>query len=166
MTGGARAGGAGVRRPGRAWLAALAGVSLLLAACGGTAPGGAPKIDTKTSGGTPAGGQPAAQAKGAGGGSVEGDANNGKTLFSSRGCIACHVAPGVPGATGTIGPSLAGIGDPAKKPTLTDGGANTPEHVKTWIQDPQRLKPGTMMPNLGLSDRDANDLTAFLLTLK
>ena len=116
--------------------------ALLLAACGGTAPtsGAKPEIDPAVA--------------------------NGRQLFSTTGCIACHVAPGVPGATGSIGPSLAGIGDPAKKPTLTDGGANTPEHIKAWIQDPQKLKPGTMMPTLGLSDTEASDLTGFLLTLK
>jgi len=27
-------------------------------------------------------------------------------------------------------------------------------------------KPGTMMPNLGLSEKEASDLTSFLLTLK
>ena len=46
------------------------------------------------------------------------DVNNGKQLFQSKGCIACHVAQGVPGATGTIGPNLNGIGDPAKRPAL------------------------------------------------
>ncbi|MDP8921881.1 MAG: c-type cytochrome, partial [Chloroflexota bacterium] len=136
--------------------------ALLLTACAGTAPaGGSPKIETKTSGG-----QPAAQAQAGGGAAIQGDAASGRQLFSSKGCIACHVAPGVPGATGTIGPSLAGIGDPAKRPTLADGGANTPAHIKEWIQDPQQLKPGTMMPDLQLSDKEASDLTAFLLTLK
>ena len=160
MTDKLRAAGAGERRASRRWLALLVLSALLLAACGGAPAGGSPKVDTKTSG------QPAAQAKAGGGGSVDGDANAGRMLFSSKGCIACHVAPGVPGATGTIGPSLAGIGDPAKKPRLTDGGANTPEHIKAWIQNPQQLKPGTMMPNLGLSDKEASDLTALLLTLK
>lgn len=150
----------GVRRAAHPWLAAAFASATLLAACGG-APAGGAKPEAKA-----AGAQPAAQAKGVGGGSVQGNADTGKTLFSSKGCIACHVAPGVPGATGTIGPSLAGIGDVTKRPTLTDGGANTPEHVKAWIQDPQGLKPGTMMPNLGLSDAEASDLTAFLLTLK
>lgn len=123
---------------------------VVLAACGApVAPGAGPK--------------PAASG---GGSSVGGDETAGKQLFSSKGCIACHVAPGVPGATGTIGPSLAGIGDAAKRPKLTDGADNTPERVKAWIQDPQGLKPGTMMPNLQLSDKESSDLTAFLLTLK
>ena len=87
-------------------------------------------------------------------------------LFTAKGCIACHVAQGVQGATGTIGPNLNGIGDTAKRPKLADGGNNTPEHLREWIKDPQKLKPGTMMPNLQLSDKEADDLTALLLTLK
>lgn len=160
MIGSAREGSVGARRTAHPWLAAAAAATLLLAACGG-APAGGAKPEAKAGGA-----QPAAQAKDAGGGSVQGNADTGKALFASRGCIACHVAPGVPGATGTIGPSLAGIGDAAKRPRLTDGGANTPEHVKAWIQNPQDLKPGTMMPDLGLSDAEATDLAAFLLTLK
>jgi cytochrome c2 len=100
------------------------------------------------------------------GGAITGDPANGRTLFTAKGCIACHTAQGVQGATGTIGPNLNGIGDPAKKPTLTDGGRNTPEHIREWIKDPQKLKPGTMMPNLQLTDKEADDLTALLLTLK
>jgi len=130
------------RRACRPLLAMLAGAVLLLAACGGSAPAvGGANAETQ-------------------------EASAGKALFSTKGCLACHVAPGVPGATGTIGPSLAGIGDSARKPALADGGANTPENIKAWIQDPQKLKPGTMMPNLGLTDKEASDLTAFLLTLK
>jgi cytochrome c2 len=109
---------------------------------------------------------PAKEAKPAAGASaVSGDADNGKQLFASKGCIACHVAQGVPGATGTIGPNLNGIGDPSKRPTLADGATNTPEHIREWIIDPQKAKPGTMMPNLGLSAKDADDLTAFMATL-
>jgi cytochrome c2 len=94
-----------------------------------------------------------------------GDVAKGKMLFQSKGCIACHTAAGVPGATGTIGPNLNGIGDTAKRPTLADGSTNTPEHIREWIMDPNSKKPGTMMPNLGLKQDEATDLTAFLLTL-
>jgi cytochrome c2 len=97
---------------------------------------------------------------------VSGNVTNGRQLFQAKGCIACHAAPGVPGATGTIGPNLAGIGDPNKRPTLADGAANTPEHLRTWIQDPQSLKPGTMMPNLNLTEQEADDLVALLQTLR
>ena len=141
-------------RPGlRAVLVGLAAATLALAACAPPAPPPKPAAtDAK----------PAAS----GGGAITGDAANGRTLFTAKGCIACHTAQGVQGATGTIGPNLNGIGDPAKRPTLTDGGANTPEHIREWIKDPQKLKPGTMMPNLQLTDKEADDLTALLLTLK
>ncbi len=138
----------------KSWIVGIVGAGLLLAACTPPPP---PPPASKAS--------PVAAAS-SGGGAVTGDAAAGRELFRSKGCIACHVAQGVPGATGTIGPNLNGIGDPAKKPTLTDGGANTPEHVREWIKDPQKLKPGTMMPNLQLTDKEADDLTALLLTLK
>jgi cytochrome c1 len=96
---------------------------------------------------------------------VTGDANNGKMLFQQKGCIACHVAP-VPGATGTIGPNLTNVGNTSQRPKLADGAANTPEHIKEWIKDPQKLKPGTMMPNLQLSEKEADDLTALLASFK
>jgi cytochrome c2 len=145
-----------IRRPTRVGLATvligLVTATFVLAACAPPAP--PPK---------PAGSEakPAAS-----GGTITGDAANGRTLFTAKGCIACHTAQGIQGATGTIGPNLNGIGDAAKRPTLTDGGQNTPEHIREWIKDPQKLKPGTMMPNLQLSDKEADDLTALLLTLK
>ena len=43
---------------------------------------------------------------------------------------------------------------------------NGPDDVKRWIMNPQALKPGTAMPNLGLSDDDATKIVAFLETLK
>lgn len=97
---------------------------------------------------------------------VTGDANAGKALFTEKGCVACHVAQGVPGAVGTIGPSLNGLGDAAKHPQLASGEPNTPANIRGWIKDPQARKPGTQMPNLGLSEKEADDLTAFLVTLR
>jgi cytochrome c len=137
----------------RAALVGLAAAALTLAACAPPSPPPKPAEAAK----------PAAAA---GGGAVAGDAANGRMLFTAKGCIACHTAQGVPNATGTIGPNLNGIGDVAKRPTLADGAANSPEHLREWIKDPQKLKPGTMMPNLQLTDKEADDLTALLLTLK
>jgi cytochrome c oxidase subunit 2 len=134
-------------------LISLAAATLVLAAC-------APPPPPPKPAGTES--KPAA----ASGGTVAGDAAAGRTLFTAKGCIACHTAQGVQGATGTIGPNLNGIGDTAKRPKLADGGNNTPEHLREWIKDPQKLKPGTMMPNLQLTDKEADDLTALLLTLK
>jgi cytochrome c1 len=97
---------------------------------------------------------------------MSGDLIAGKALFASKGCIACHVAQGVPGAVGTIGPSLNGLGDAGKRPQLASGEPNTAENIRGWIKDPQARKPGTLMPNLGLSDKESDNLTAFLVTLR
>ena len=126
---------------------------LLLSGCGASAP--------------PSMAKPADQAPAnEGAAQVTGDANNGRQLFAAKGCVACHTAPGVPGATGTIGPNLAGIGDRQKRPQLAGDLPNTPENLKRWIKDPGAVKPGTTMPNLNLSDKEADDLAAVLATLR
>jgi cytochrome c1 len=42
--------------------------------------------------------------------------------------------------------------------------SNTPDNVEQWIRNPQSVTPGTDMPNLNVSERDARDITAFLYT--
>lgn len=101
----------------------------------------------------------------------KGNADSGMKLFEDKGCVACHqVVEDGPG--GTIGPLLAGIGDPAGRPTLAAGdeGAagipNTPENIWRWVQFPQKIKPGTEMAPQPLTEQEAADLVAYLQTLK
>jgi cytochrome c1 len=35
-----------------------------------------------------------------------------------------------------------------------------------WLKDPQSIVPGNVMPNTGLSDKDARDVAAYLYTLR
>jgi cytochrome c1 len=89
----------------------------------------------------------------------------GAALIAQKGCPACHTIPGIPGANGTIGPNLAGV---ASRNPIAGGAVpnNGPDDLKRWIMNPQALKPGTAMPNLGLSDDDATKIVAYLETLK
>jgi cytochrome c oxidase subunit 2 len=89
----------------------------------------------------------------------------GKALVAQKGCGACHTIPGVPGANGTIGPNLAGV---ASRTSIAGGAVpnNSPDDLKRWIMNPAALKPGTAMPNLGLTDDEATKIVAFLETLK
>jgi len=91
-----------------------------------------------------------------------GDAAAGKDLFASRACVGCHTIRGV--ATGTLGPDLTHFGSRA----LFGAGLwpTTPENVAAWVKDPPALKPGSRMPNLGLSDADAKALALYLTSLK
>jgi cytochrome c1 len=91
---------------------------------------------------------------------VPGDPNVGRRLIQERGCGGCHTVNGVPGATGVAGPNLSNI---ALRPTLAgESIPNSPDMLVRWLLDPPALKPGTTMPNLGLSEQDARDLAAFL----
>lgn len=43
---------------------------------------------------------------------------------------------------------------------------NSPDNMADWIEDPQRALPGNAMPKMGISQKDARDIAAFLYTLK
>jgi cytochrome c oxidase subunit 2 len=43
---------------------------------------------------------------------------------------------------------------------------NTPDNVALWIKNPDAVKPGANMPELGLQGKDLNDLVAYLESLK
>jgi cytochrome c oxidase subunit II len=89
----------------------------------------------------------------------------GRALVTQKGCGACHIIPGIPGATGTIGPSLVGVAD--RNPIAGGAVPNTgPDDLKRWIMNPPALKPGTAMPPLGLTDDEATRIVAFLETLR
>ena len=81
----------------------------------------------------------------------------------TKGCVACHQVEGIREATGLLGPSLTGI---ASRPTIAGALPNTPENLRAWLIDPHEFKPGTMMPNLELTEPEATDLVAFLETLR
>jgi cytochrome c oxidase subunit 2 len=91
--------------------------------------------------------------------------DQGRALIAQKGCGGCHTIPGVQGANGVIGPNLAGIA--SRNPVAGGAVPNTgPDDLKKWIMNPQALKPGTAMPNLGLSDADATSIVAYLETLR
>lgn len=93
-----------------------------------------------------------------------GNAERGKTIAAQYGCNVCHIVPGVEGPQGSLGPSLAGI---ASRPTISFGAVkNTPENLAKFIQEPASLNPQSSMPPIGLTDVDAKDIAAYLLTLK
>jgi cytochrome c551/c552 len=117
---------------------------------------------------------------------VSGDVARGESLFNIRGCLGCHQvedrpvfdpAQEVPAITEScdvltgqdcnktkpyqsayshfdVAPNLSNIGN------KTNAG-----WLYTWLKDPKSLQPNTRMPSLRLSDEDAKDLAAYLMTL-
>ena len=90
-----------------------------------------------------------------------GDPGRGEALFIQYGCGSCHLLKHVRKATGKVGPPLDGIGDQA---VVAGKLGNSPENLEHWIREPQVVSPGTAMPDLHVSKRDARDITAFLYT--
>jgi cytochrome c2 len=92
-----------------------------------------------------------------------GDANNGKELIRRYGCSGCHSIPGVKDAKGLVGPPLDHL---SKRIYLAGELPNTTENLMRWIQHPHEIHPRTAMPEMGVSDSDARDISAYLYTLK
>ncbi len=42
---------------------------------------------------------------------------------------------------------------------------NEPEMLVQWIRFPQAIEPGNAMPNMGVTEQDARDISAYLYTL-
>jgi cytochrome c2 len=77
------------------------------------------------------------------------------------GCAGCHQVSGVPGPGGMVGPPLDGIG---QRLYLAGMLANTPDNLVRWIRDPKGVNPKTAMPVTGISDEEARDVAAYLLS--
>jgi len=89
--------------------------------------------------------------------------SGGKRVFETTACINCHAISGTP-ATGRFGPDLTHL---MSRSTLASGAAeNTPANLRLWIENPDALKPGSLMPAMKLSDADLNAVTAYLETLR
>jgi cytochrome c oxidase subunit II len=87
----------------------------------------------------------------------------GKRVFETTACINCHAINGTV-ANGRFGPDLTHL---MSRRTIASGAAaNTEENVRRWIQNPDDIKPGSLMPAMKLSDSDLDALTAYMETLR
>jgi len=92
-----------------------------------------------------------------------GDPARGRIALQQYACTACHVIPGIVGAKGLAGPPLTSW---ANRIYIAGVLPNTPDDLVLWLQDTQRISPGSAMPNLGVTNRDAWDMAAYLFSLK
>lgn len=92
-----------------------------------------------------------------------GDSQRGKMAIRQYACTTCHLIPGIVGPYAPVGPPLERI---AIREYIAGMLPNTEENMLRWLRAPQEVNPRTVMPNLGVSERDARDMAAYLYTLR
>jgi mono/diheme cytochrome c family protein len=76
------------------------------------------------------------------------DTEKGGELFRASRCVTCHE---VNGRGGTLAPALTHVGAKASR-----------DWLYSWIRDPHRFQPKTLMPRFRFRDDEARDLAAYL----
>jgi cytochrome c1 len=91
-----------------------------------------------------------------------GNPQAGRALIVDRyGCGSCHTIGGIDTANGHVGPPLTNF---ARNQTIAGKLPATAGNVQRWIQHPQEIQPGTIMPDLGVTPQQAKDIAAYLYT--
>ena len=88
-----------------------------------------------------------------------GNANNGKELIETIGCAGCHMVEGIDDKFNNLnqkkGTYLTGLGSKVD-----------PDWLVSWIKKPSHYQHDTVMPSFRLTDKEANDIAAYLLSHK
>lgn len=90
-------------------------------------------------------------------------AMRGQQIYESQSCGNCHAITGS-GSNARIGPNLTHV---ASRPAIAGGVLpNTPDNMRRWLENPQAIKPGSMMPNYRFSSDELQALTAYIESLR
>ena len=89
-------------------------------------------------------------------------AQQGKSVFTQSTCVGCHTITGL--SAGRIGPDLTHFA--SRKRFAGELLDSTPDNVARWIESPDHMKAGALMPNLGMTSEQSKALAGYLLTLK
>jgi len=92
-----------------------------------------------------------------------GDPRAGAIAIDRMACGSCHRIPGIEEADGSVGPPLAHF---ASRQMIAGVLANSPQALVRYLEAPQEVVAGNVMPNEGLGDRQARDIAAYLYTLR
>ena len=93
---------------------------------------------------------------------ASGLAAQGQQIYQVSGCGSCHALTGV--SNGTVAPNLTHV---ATRWSIGAGVLdNTPENMSIWLEDPQAVKPGALMPNYHFSPDQLRAVTAYMESLR
>jgi len=107
-------------------------------------------------------------------GDIKGNADNGKELFNTNACVACHGV--AKGDSSKVGPSLFGVlgRQAGTAPSLLGASENLKKYGVIWsvetldefLADPNAKVPGTPMAGMIVDPQQRADVIAYLSTLK
>ncbi len=88
---------------------------------------------------------------------------DGRAVFEQTACINCHRVSGTV-ADGRFGPDLTHL---MSRATIASGVArNDRDNLLRWLEDPDHLKPGALMPAMQLDEHEIDRVVAYLMTLR
>lgn len=92
----------------------------------------------------------------------------GKSLMLEKGCLGCHTYRN---RGGKLGPEITYVGDKTKHDfDFTHLDDASPHTVKSWLtahfMNPEEVVPGTLMPEMGLTEAEAGDLAEYMMSLQ
>lgn len=93
---------------------------------------------------------------------ASGDPALGAALYGQYGCGGCHAADPLSVRRGEVGPSLY---DFPQRVMIAGRLGNNEQNLIRFIAHPQRVAPGSGMPDLGVSEEEARHIAAYLYTL-
>jgi cytochrome c1 len=94
---------------------------------------------------------------------IVGDPRAGEIVIARSSCGSCHIIPGIALADGRVGPSLAGFGS---RMLIAGTLPNQAPNLVLWLKHPGQIRPNDVMPDVGLTDRQARDAAAYLYELQ
>ncbi len=101
---------------------------------------------------------------------LAGDPEKGKTLVNTMGCGTCHAMSGgellASAIPVTLEPAVLEVGMRFAPDLALVQGRMAPDTLASWLLDPQSLKDDAMMPKIPMSEQDARDMAAYLLSVK
>jgi cytochrome c oxidase subunit 2 len=87
----------------------------------------------------------------------------GREVVESGACALCHSISGTK-ALGGVGPDLSHL--KSRRSLAAGAAALEPNALRSWLQNPQQLKPGAQMPAIDLTPDDLNAVVSYLETLR
>ena len=83
----------------------------------------------------------------------------GKAAIERAGCASCHTIGGIDWPRGRVGPALHNF---AERGLIAGRLPNRPDVLAAYVREAPALVPGSAMPAMPVSERDARDIAAFL----